>query len=81
MPFDRLEEVVNLERHVGGVLDDLRNGRIVVVTCPLNTERIILVIADRDFQARDRNLAAKGALGRKSDVVVLELHVRILPGR
>jgi hypothetical protein len=72
-------QVVHLERHVRHRLDQVGVGRVVPVPLPLDAERVAQVIADRDLQVPQRDLALERARGRDPDVVVL--HRTTLAGR
>jgi len=76
---ERGGEIVDFESDVRHRLHEIGIRRVVPVALPLDPERIVLVIADRDLQMRERNLAVERANGGDPDVIELGFHAPRLP--
>src|SRR5215813_8949396 len=50
-------------------LHQIGTGAILPITLPLNAERIVLMIAHRDLQVRQVDLALEPSRGRNADMV------------
>src|SRR5271165_2800764 len=64
-------KVVHLERNMGDGLHETRIGCVLPVSLPLDTERVILVVADGDLEVREWDLTLEWGRGRNANVVVL----------
>jgi hypothetical protein len=65
-------DILDLERDMSDGLHQLGIGCVLPVSLPLDAERIVRVIAHRDFQMRKVDLARKRPVRRYADV--MEFH-------